>query len=57
VFFHLSAAGRIDQAHLSDSNPDLIAMSRAIRDETEAVIRHLAKLKALHDEEHFYAVP
>lgn len=56
VFFHLAAANRFDRAHLSDSNPDLVSMFVAIRDEPDAVLGHLTKLKARHDEEHFYAV-
>ena len=50
VFFHLAASDRFDQANLSDSNPDLVSMFVAIRDETETVLRHLTKHKALHSE-------
>ena len=45
VFFHLFSFGRIREARLSDNNEELINCYRAIRDDPEAVIEHLRKLK------------
>lgn len=43
VFFHLVNEGRLTQASilLSDVNPDIVAVFRAIRDEPAALIAHL----------------
>jgi DNA adenine methylase len=50
VFFDLHGAGRLAgrEAHLADSNPDLIGCYRAVRDRPEAVIAALATLAEAH---------
>jgi DNA adenine methylase len=50
VFFDLHAAGRLTgrEAHLSDSNPDLIGCYLAVRDRPEAVIAALVALADGH---------
>jgi DNA adenine methylase len=52
LFFRLQPRSGI----LSDSNPDLINMYRCVAWNVEAVIRRLARHRAAHTEEHYYAV-
>jgi DNA adenine methylase len=61
LFFDLTASGRLEghRVCLSDSNADLIACYRGVRDEPDAVIQHLDRLAAAHAADptaHFYAV-
>src|SRR5690606_35145111 len=51
LFFRLQPRFAI----LSDSNPDLINMYRCVAGNVEAVIRRLARHRAAHSEEHYYA--
>lgn len=44
VFFALARAGRFKRAIISDSNPELIATYRALRDDYDGVVRAIAKL-------------
>ena len=50
VFFDLLASGRLHgkRVRLADLNPDLIGCYRALRNDTEAVIRALARLQREH---------
>lgn len=52
LFFRLRPAA----AHLSDLNADLIGCYKAVRDDVDAVIRHLARHRTLHSETYFYQV-
>lgn len=54
VFFALSAAGRFRRAVLSDRNPDLVGVYRALQVDVEAVIRALRRFK--YDEESYYGI-
>lgn len=45
---------RPDHAVLSDSNPRLIATYKAIRDDWEAVVHHLANYAANHSDAYYY---
>lgn len=61
VFFDLEAHGmlRSRSATLADSNPDLIACYRAVRDTTEQVIGELSRLARDHQRrgsEHYYDI-
>jgi len=61
VFFDLDARGMLRSrgATLADSNPDLIACYRAVRDTTEQVIGELSRLARDHERrgsEHYYDV-
>jgi DNA adenine methylase len=44
VFFALARAGRFKHAVISDSNPELIAAYRALRDDYDGVVRGISKL-------------
>lgn len=44
------------QAYLSDNNVNLMDVYTALREEPDAIIRLLAKHKAAHSKEHYYAV-
>jgi DNA adenine methylase len=54
VFFALATAGRFKRAVLSDRNPDLIDVYRALADDAGAVVRALRRFK--YDEEEYYRV-
>ena len=61
VFFDLHAQGLLEQrdAMLTDSNPDLIACYRTVRDCPEQVIDELKRLARDHDRggaEHYYGI-
>ena len=56
VFFALAAQGRFKRAVLSDSNPELIDVYRAIRENVDAVIGCLRDLELHHSEQKYYAV-
>lgn len=56
VFFALQAAGRIGRAAIGDSNPDLIAAYRAVRDDVEALIRNLQDATFRNTEKDFLRV-
>ncbi|MDD9940790.1 MAG: DNA adenine methylase [Myxococcales bacterium] len=51
LFFHRNPR----RAVLSDINPSLIAMYRAVRDNLDSVVRHLRRLARSHSTEHYYA--
>ncbi len=59
VFFALAQAGRIKRAFLSDTNSDLIAAYRAVRDEPAALIESL-QFHAIHhrmsQRQYYYSV-
>lgn len=54
VFFALASERRFKKAILSDKNPDLIELYRAIRSDVEGVIRALEAYR--YDEEEYYRV-
>ncbi len=54
VFFSLAAQGRFRRAVLSDQNEELIATYRAVKQDVEAVIRELKKMR--HSEEDYYEI-
>jgi DNA adenine methylase len=54
VFFALARQKRFSHAVLSDVNPELIDMYRAIRDDVDAVIKRLRKMHS--SEEEFYRI-
>jgi DNA adenine methylase len=54
VFFALAARGRFQRAVLSDLNPELVAVYRALAEDVEAVIRSLRRYH--HSETEFYRV-
>ena len=61
VFFDLEMRGMLRSRHatLADSNPDLIACYRAVRDTTEQIIGELARLARDHERHgtaHYYDV-
>lgn len=54
VFFALARQKRFEHAVLSDVNPELIDVYRAVRDDVEGVIRRLKKMHS--SEEEFYRI-
>ncbi|HSM82740.1 MAG TPA: DNA adenine methylase [Nodosilinea sp.] len=54
VFFHL--AGRVRRAVLGDINPELVNVYRCVRDEVEALIRHLREHQRWHSPDYYYQV-
>ena len=50
VFFHLGPSAAV----ISDRNPDLIGMYRAVAADPDGVIRRLAIHRDAHDEDHYY---
>lgn len=55
LFFELHRTGRLHLgATLSDVNPDLVTMYRAVRDDVQGVIRELKRHP--YESEHYYAV-
>jgi DNA adenine methylase len=54
VFFALARQNRFEHAVLSDVNPELIDVYRAIRDDVDGVIRRLKKMHS--SEEEFYRI-
>lgn len=56
LFFWLRNQDKAARFVLSDQLTDLIATYETVRDETEALVRLLRKLKLTHSKEHFYAV-
>jgi DNA adenine methylase len=54
VFFALAQQGRFRRAVLADSNADLIAVYRALKEDVEGVIRALRRLR--HSEEDYYRI-
>ncbi len=52
LFFRMAPSAAV----LSDTNDDLIAMYRAVRDDVEGVIRALGKHRAKHHEAYYYEV-
>jgi DNA adenine methylase len=54
VFFALAQQGRFRRAVLSDRNPELVDVYRALRDDVEGVIRSLRRLR--HSEDEYYRV-
>lgn len=50
VFFALAREERFKKAVLSDANPELINVYQAIKDDVDAVIRHLRKMKVSEPE-------
>ncbi|MBI1320554.1 MAG: Dam family site-specific DNA-(adenine-N6)-methyltransferase [Candidatus Hydrogenedens sp.] len=57
LFFALQGGGALAEksVRLSDTNPRLIDLYLAIRDDVSGVIRHLKKHAAAHDETYYYA--
>ena len=56
VFFALAAQRRFRRAVLADSNPELVAVYRALAEDVDGVIRALRRFQARHCEEEFYRV-
>jgi DNA adenine methylase len=54
VFFALAAEGRFERAVLGDTNPDLLAVYRALQINVEGVIERLRGFR--HDEDEYYRV-
>ncbi len=54
VFFHL--AGRARRAVLGDINPELVNVYCCVRDEVEALIRHLRNHQRWHSPDYYYQV-
>jgi DNA adenine methylase len=54
VFFHLAERSR--RAVLGDINPELVNVYRCVRDEVEALIRHLREHQRWHCPEYYYEV-
>ncbi|HMJ12699.1 MAG TPA: Dam family site-specific DNA-(adenine-N6)-methyltransferase, partial [Polyangiaceae bacterium] len=54
VFFALAAQGRFKRAVLSDSNPELVGLYRALQRDVDGVIRALGKYR--YDESEYYRV-
>jgi len=54
LFFHLTRTDRIERARLSDRNEDLITAYRVVRDDTDALLPRLSRLRAAHDQEAYY---
>lgn len=56
VYLHLHAAGRVRRAVLGDANPKLVEVHKAVRDDVEAVLRHLDELPGDDWRERYYEV-
>jgi len=56
VFFELYNRARFDRAVIGDKNPELVNVYRALKEDVNAVIRALKRLKDKHSEEHYYQV-
>jgi len=56
VFFALAAEKRFERAVLSDQNPDLIEVYRAVQTDVDSVIERLKQHQANHSEEEYYRV-
>ena len=56
VFLHLHAAGLVRRAVLSDANPKLVEVHRAVRDRLEELLRELAALPDEDWRERYYDV-
>lgn len=56
VFLYLYTTGRVKRAVLSDANPKLIEVHRAVRDDVEAVLRELDALPTDDWRERYYEV-
>lgn len=56
VYFHLRSRGLVGKAVLSDANPKLVEVHRAVRDDVEGVLRALAALPAEDWRERYYEV-
>jgi DNA adenine methylase len=54
VFFALAREGRFARAYLSDVNPELVNVYRALRDDVDAVIERLRRMK--FSEQEYYKV-
>ncbi len=54
IFFALVGERRFERAVLSDKNPDLVTVYRALQADVDGVIRHLSRLK--YDEEEYYRI-
>jgi DNA adenine methylase len=54
VFFALAAEGRFRRAVLSDRNPDLVCVYRAVQEDVEAVIEALGTMR--HTESEYYRI-
>ncbi|MBK7579639.1 MAG: DNA adenine methylase [Myxococcales bacterium] len=54
VFFALASQARFRRAVLSDRNPDLVAVYRALKEDVESVIRALGRLQ--HSKAEYYRV-
>ncbi len=52
VFFELAAEGRFRKAIISDRNPDVVAVYRALQEDVEGLIRLLKRFR--HSEEDYY---
>src|SRR5262249_21194181 len=52
LFFHLAPRAAV----LSDTNAELMACYRAVRDDVDSVIAALGRHRAAHSEEYYYAV-
>lgn len=56
VYLHLKACGRVQRAVLSDANPKLVEVHKAIRDDVDGVLRHLGELPADDWRDRYYEV-
>ncbi|MCC6905609.1 MAG: DNA adenine methylase [Anaerolineae bacterium] len=56
VFFHLRARDFASRYVLSDANPELVNLYRAVRDDLDAVVSQLEAHEEKHSEEYFYHV-
>lgn len=56
VFLHLKVQGRVGRAVLSDANPKLVAVHRAVRDELDALLYELDNLPEDDWRERYYDV-
>ncbi len=56
LFFALQAAGFVTGATLVDANIELIGLYRAIRDETDALIRWLRVMAMRHNKAYYYHI-
>ena len=56
VYLHLKAAGLVDKAVLSDANPKLIEVHRAVRDELDALLSAIDELPTEDWRDRYYEV-
>jgi DNA adenine methylase len=56
VFFALAKEGRFERAVLADTNPDLVDVYLAVKNNVSGLIAALKKLHAAHSEEHYYEI-